>query len=87
MTEPPSLSTKVDEFSVEEVIASLNVAVTDTLRGMPLAELVGTVDITVGARPAGGPVGVSSPHAATRARADASQMVERFMCDLRMWTH
>jgi hypothetical protein len=54
---------------------------------MPIAELVGTVDITVGATPRVGPVGVSSPHAVARARADASQMVERVMPDLLNWEY
>ena len=78
----PFLNSNVFVFSVEEVIASLNVAVTDAFRGMPVAEFAGTVDTTVGALPPGGPVGVSSLHAAKSSRADASQMVERFICDL-----
>jgi hypothetical protein len=67
---------KVEEFSVDEVIASLNVALTDTFLATSFAELVGTVDTTVGAGPAGS-VGVSPPQAVTRTSADASHRVER----------
>jgi hypothetical protein len=61
------------------VIASLNVAVTETFLGVPVAEAAGTVDETVGAvvsEPEGLEV-VSLLHATARNTPEASATVSR----------
>jgi hypothetical protein len=72
----PFRSTNVVVFSVPAVIASLNVAVTETFRVTPVAEIAGTVDRTVGA--AFGLVGESS-QAAANTTAAARSIVSFFM--------
>src|SRR4051812_16445951 len=77
----PLLRRNVVVLSVPGVMASLNVAVIEELRGTDVAPSSGPTSVTVGATPLGvvsGVVTASLEHAA--ARSAARRIVERVIC-------